>query len=56
MYDLVIIGSGPAGLTSAIYATRSNLKTLVIEKGMIGGQAVLTNKTEVSKCHSETTK
>lgn len=44
MYDLVIIGSGPAGLTSAIYATRSNLKTLVIEKGMIGGQAVLTNK------------
>lgn len=44
MYDIIIIGSGPAGLTSAIYATRSNLKTLVIEKGMIGGQAVLTNK------------
>lgn len=43
IYDLVIIGSGPSGLTCGIYATRSNLKTLILEKGMIGGQASLTN-------------
>lgn len=44
MYDLVIIGAGPSGLTCGIYSTRSNLKTLIIEKGMIGGQASLTNQ------------
>lgn len=44
MYDIVIIGSGPAGLTAGIYATRSNLKTLLIEKGMIGGQVTLTHE------------
>ncbi|MPQ42353.1 thioredoxin-disulfide reductase [Clostridium tarantellae] len=36
--DLIIIGAGPAGLTAAIYATRANLKTLVLEKDIIGGQ------------------
>ena len=36
-WDLVIIGAGPAGLTSAIYSARSGLKTLVIEKGLPGG-------------------
>lgn len=32
MYDIVIIGSGPAGLSSAIYAQRAGLKTVVVEK------------------------
>src|SRR5690349_6144344 len=36
--DLIIIGAGPAGLTAAIYASRANLKTLVLEKDVIGGQ------------------
>lgn len=36
--DLIIIGAGPAGLTSAIYASRANLETLVLEKDVIGGQ------------------
>ncbi|WP_434510643.1 thioredoxin-disulfide reductase [Desulfitobacterium sp. AusDCA] len=36
-YDLMIIGAGPAGLTSAIYGGRAKLKTLVINKGTIGG-------------------
>lgn len=38
MYDLIIIGAGPAGLTAGIYARRANLKTLVLEKENIGGQ------------------
>lgn len=38
MYDLIIIGGGPGGLTAGIYAGRANLKTLVIEKGLPGGQ------------------
>lgn len=36
--DLIIIGAGPAGLTAAIYASRANINTLVLEKNMIGGQ------------------
>ncbi len=42
MYDLVIIGGGPAGLTAAIYAGRANLKTLVIEGKVEGGQMAST--------------
>ena len=38
MYDIVIIGCGPAGMTAAIYAARSNKKVLIIEKETIGGQ------------------
>lgn len=38
MYDIIIIGGGPAGLTAALYAGRSMLKTLVIEKEIAGGQ------------------
>lgn len=37
IYDLIIIGGGPAGLTAAIYGGRAKLKTLVINKGAIGG-------------------
>lgn len=41
-YDVAIIGGGPAGLSAAIYAARGGLKTVVFEKGLIGGQIVLT--------------
>lgn len=41
-YDLVIIGSGPAGLAAAIYAQRARLNTLVIEKEMMSGGQILT--------------
>lgn len=41
IYDIVIIGSGPAGLGAAIYAQRAELKTLVIEKEMVSGGQVL---------------
>lgn len=44
--DLVIVGAGPAGLTAGIYAERSGLKTVIIEKGMIGGQVALTPEVE----------
>ena len=37
-YDLIIVGAGPAGLTAALYSARSKLKTLYIEKLMVGGQ------------------
>lgn len=40
--DLVIVGGGPAGLTAAIYAARSGLKTVVVEKGALGGQVATT--------------
>ncbi|MBI4080217.1 MAG: thioredoxin-disulfide reductase [Candidatus Levybacteria bacterium] len=46
MYDVVIIGSGPAGLTAAIYTTRANLKTLVIAGDRWGGQLMLTSLVE----------
>ncbi|MGI6605788.1 MAG: NAD(P)/FAD-dependent oxidoreductase [Peptococcia bacterium] len=46
MYDIVIIGGGPAGLTAGIYACRAGWKTLVIEKGAIGGQAAITDRIE----------
>ena len=42
VYDLVIIGSGPAGLAAAIYAQRAQLDTLVLEKEMMSGGQVLT--------------
>lgn len=43
VYDLVIVGSGPAGLTSAIYAERAMLKTILLEKNsMSGGQVINT--------------
>lgn len=42
MYDLVIIGSGPAGLSAAVYAKRAGLNTLVLEKSSMSGGQVLT--------------
>ena len=41
-FDLIIIGGGPAGLTAAIYAGRSKLKTLLVEKALLGGAATTT--------------
>ncbi|WP_434510003.1 thioredoxin-disulfide reductase [Desulfitobacterium sp. AusDCA] len=43
-YDLIIIGGGPAGLTAAIYGGRARLKTLVINKGTLGGQVNATRE------------
>jgi len=44
MYDIAIIGGGPAGLTAAIYARRANKKTLLLESTMCGGQMINTVK------------
>jgi len=45
-YDVVIIGAGPAGLAAAIYTGRDRLKTVVLEKGLPGGQVLLTDWVE----------
>ena len=46
VYDLLIIGGGPAGITAGIYAVRKNLKTLIIEKSEYGGTVNLTSDIE----------
>jgi len=46
IYDLIIIGGGPAGLSAAIYGARARLKTLVVEKMYAGGQAAITDRIE----------
>jgi len=46
VYDVIIVGGGPAGLTAAIYTTRARLSTVLIEKLGTGGQAALTDKVE----------
>jgi len=45
-YDVVIIGGGSAGLTAGIYCGRAQLKTLIIEKALVGGLATYTNEIE----------
>ena len=44
VYDLIIVGGGPAGLTTSIYAARENLQTLVIDSKGLGGQAGVTER------------
>lgn len=46
MYDAIILGSGPAGLTASIYTSRAGLKTLVVAGVMWGGQLMLTREVE----------
>lgn len=46
IYDVIILGAGPAGLTAALYAGRSRLDTLLIEKGKDGGQIAITDEIE----------
>jgi thioredoxin reductase (NADPH) len=46
LYDLIILGGGPAGLTAGIYAMRAALKTVLIEKGIPGGQVAITKDVE----------
>ena len=44
VYDLIIVGGGPTGLTTAIYGARENLQVLVLDKSGLGGQAGVTEK------------
>ncbi len=46
MYDLIIVGAGPAGLTAALYASRAGVNTLIIERGAPGGKVFTTHLVE----------
>lgn len=46
MYDIIVVGAGPAGLTAAIYARRADKSVLVLDKGMFGGQMTFSPKIE----------
>ena len=46
IYDVIIIGGGPAGLSAGIYAMRAALKTVLIERGVFGGQVAITKEVE----------
>ena len=46
IYDVIIAGAGPAGMTAAVYASRANLDTLMIERGIPGGQMANTEDVE----------
>lgn len=46
MYDIIIVGAGPAGLTAAIYARRANKTVLLLDKGAFGGQITFSPKVE----------
>lgn len=46
IYDVVIVGAGPAGMTAAVYASRANLKTVMLERGVPGGQMANTEDVE----------
>ncbi|WP_346200060.1 thioredoxin-disulfide reductase [Caldifermentibacillus hisashii] len=46
IYDVIIIGAGPAGMTAAVYTSRANLSTLMIERGVPGGQMMNTEEVE----------
>ncbi|WP_420808364.1 NAD(P)/FAD-dependent oxidoreductase, partial [Calidithermus roseus] len=46
IYDVVIIGGGPAGLTAGIYTGRGGLRSVILEKGLPGGQIAQTEEVE----------
>lgn len=46
LYDVIIVGGGPAGLTAGLYTSRARLKTLLIESGVFGGQMATTDLVE----------
>ncbi len=46
MYDIIIVGAGPAGLTAAVYARRANKSVLILEKNSFGGQMTFSPKIE----------
>lgn len=46
LYDVLIIGGGPAGLTAGLYTSRADLKTVLVESMMVGGQVITTTKIE----------
>ncbi|WP_264448408.1 thioredoxin-disulfide reductase [Bacillus cereus] len=46
IYDVIIIGAGPAGMTAAVYTSRANLSTLMLERGIPGGQMANTEDVE----------
>ncbi|NYF26029.1 thioredoxin-disulfide reductase [Sporosarcina sp. JAI121] len=46
IYDVIIIGAGPAGMTAAVYTSRGNLSTLMLERGIPGGQMANTEEIE----------
>lgn len=46
IYDVIIIGSGPGGMTAALYASRANLSVLILERGMPGGELLNTSEIE----------
>ena len=46
LFDIIILGAGPAGLSAGLYAARDRLRTLIIEKGIVGGQIATTTEIE----------
>src|SRR5208337_5228794 len=45
-YEVIIVGGGPAGLTAGIYCERAALKTVLFEKGLLGGQIAISKEVE----------
>ena len=56
LYDVIIIGSGPAGYTAAIYAARANLSVLMFQGYQVGGQLMLTSEMTPAKLIVTSTK
>ena len=48
IYDIIVLGAGPAGLAAGLYAGRSRLSVLIVEKGQDGGQISITDEIELS--------
>ena len=53
MYDIIIIGAGPAGLTAGIYAKRASKKVLILEALSYGGQIINTPLIEVARIRNQ---